>query len=551
MALDPVDVCVVGSGAGGSPVALELSKAGAKVVVLEKGPHYTRDDFVHDEIAVCRRNFFAPFPWEEPHVFVRNGRKPEKSNLAWTANCVGGGTVHMSGYFFRLHPEDFHLKTLLGDVEDARLADWPIRYEDLQPYYDRAEAELGVSGLAGQHPFEEPRGPYPLPPLKAHPISNEVERVCKSLGYHPFPTPRGIVSEPYRGRSACSYCALCGSYGCEVDAKSSTLASLLPMALATGNCEIRARCMAKRIEVDKRGRAKSVVYVDPDGKEQEQPARVIVVSCTSIETARLLLNSTSTKFPKGLANNNQLVGRNLVFSSLGEGRAEFHVSKRKSTWPWLADRAPFVQRAMQDFYWLKDDTLGFRKGGTIHFVFRHPNPIHNALRLAGTGRDAVWGKALKERLKDDADTVSLQFEVFGEYFANDENYVDVDPDIKDKWGIPSARIHVHRHPTDLKSTNFLIERGMEVLNGLGPDQSDVTREPGETWILQHGTCRFGNDPTASVLDKTCRAHEVPNLYCVDGSFMPTSGGVPTTLTIVANSFRVADNLAGRFKRHEI
>jgi choline dehydrogenase-like flavoprotein len=286
MAMDAVDVVIVGSGAGGAPMALELGRAGFKVVVLEKGPWYKREEFVHDEVLNSRRNFFMPLPWDEPHLWRAGADKPyARTNEAWTANCVGGGTVHMSGYFYRLKPIDFRLKSELGAIKGANIADWPITYDDLSPFYDRAEEELGVSGNAVPHPFLEPRKKnYPLPPLAEHPVSLEIDKVGKSLGFHPIPTARGIISTEYKGRKSCVYCALCGSYGCENDAKSSTLASLIPQAVATGNVEVRPRCMAVEVTVDeKTGVAKSVVYLDPDGVRQEQPAKVVVVSATAVE----------------------------------------------------------------------------------------------------------------------------------------------------------------------------------------------------------------------------------------------------------------------------
>ncbi|MBZ4414964.1 GMC family oxidoreductase [Myxococcus sp. RHSTA-1-4] len=549
MSLPEVDVCIIGSGAGGAPMALELGRAGFKVVVLEKGRHYRPQDFIHDEILNSRRNFFMPLPWDEPHL-VRQGAKGryERSTAAWTANCVGGGTVHMSGFFYRLKPVDFRLRSTLGAVPGSTVADWPISYEELAPFYDRAEAELGVSGEAVPHPFAEPRAaPYPLPALDVHPVAGEIDKACKAMGWHSLPTARGIISRPYRGRAPCSYCALCGSYGCETGAKSGTDASLIPAALATGNVELRPGCMARTVEVDKQGRAKSVVYLDDKGVAREQPAKVVVVSCTAVESARLLLNSTSGRFPRGLANGSGLVGRNLIFSSFGESQATFRVSKHGEARPWLKDPAPFVNRSVQDFYLLPDARYGFRKGGTLGFMWTHPNPIHAAVGLAGKGATAVFGKALKDKMRDYRDSRILQFEVYAEYLPTPGSYVSVSDQVKDKYGIPVAAITVERHPMDLAATRFLVERGEEILLRLDPDDVRRGTTSGETTILQHGTCRFGNDPAASVLDKHCRAHEVPNLYVVDGSFMPTGGSVPSTLTIAANSFRVAHHLVRALK----
>lgn len=554
MALAPVDVCVIGSGAGGGPVAWSLARAGIQVVLLEKGRHYKKEDFVHDEILASRRNFFSPLPWDEPHLLRKGAEeKYQRTNEGWTANCVGGGTTHMSGFFYRLKPVDFRLRSELGPVEGANLADWPLTYDELAPFYDIAEAELGVSGKAVEHPFAEPRRrPYPLPPLREHPIAAQVDAACKALGYHSIPTARGIISDAYRGRAACSYCNLCGSYGCETDAKSSTQAALIPAALETGKLDLRPGCMATQILVGPDGRAKSVVYLDEKGHAQEQPAKIVVVSCTAVESARLLLNSKSARFPNGLANGNGLVGRNLVFSSFGQSRAIFKLSTQAAERPWLQEPeqpAPFVDRSVQDFYLLpKGNKHGFRKGGTLGFMWAHANPIYAALHIAGTGPKGIFGKALKDKLREYRDSKILEFEIYAEFLATDGTYVTVEPAAVDKFGLPVAAITIQRHPLDLVATKYLVERGEEILRHLEPEKVERVGEQGQTLILQGGTCRFGTDPATSVLDKNCRAHEVDNLYVVDGSFMPTSGGVPITLTIAANAFRVGRHLVGRIKR---
>ncbi|MBL9037513.1 MAG: GMC family oxidoreductase [Archangium sp.] len=547
---DAVDVCIIGSGAGGSPMALELGRAGLKVVVLEKGGWYRPEEFVHDEILNSRRNFFMPLPWDEPHLWRSGPDQPfSRTNEAWTANCVGGGTVHMSGYFYRLKPVDFRQKKELGAVAGANVVDWPISYDELAPFYDRAEAELGVSGNAVPHSFSEPRSRnYPLPPLAEHPVSQAIDQACAGLGWKAIPTARGIISTPYKGRNACTYCTLCGSYGCENGAKSSTLAALIPAAVATGNVEVRPRSMAKEITVDAKGNAKSVLYLDENGVEHEQPASTIVVSCTAIESARLLLNSQSTRFPNGLGNDSGQVGKNLVFSSFGQSRATFRVSKQKSTHAWLEAQAPFVNRSLQEFYVMPNDRYGFRKGGTLGFMFQHPNPIFAAVNMAKKGPDGVFGKALKDKLRAYRDSRILEFEIYGEFLPTDGTYMQVDPKVKDKWGLPVAAITVKRHPRDFTMTKFLVERGEEVLAAMKPDSLDRVGTAGETTILQGGTCRFGTDPASSVLDKNCRMHAVKNVYVVDGSFMPTSGAVPFTLTIVANAFRVASSVVASLKK---
>jgi len=305
------------------------------------------------------------------------------------------------------------------------------------------------------------------------------------------------------------------------------------------------------VEVTPDGRARSVVYLDEAGVLQEQPARIVVVSCTAVESARLLLNSRSARWPKGLANDSGLVGKNLTFSGFGRSRASFRISRRKESWPWLDDPAPFVQRSLSDHYVLPASAkLGSRKGGAIGFLWEHPAPISQGIVLAQGGQ-GVFGKELKERFRVFRDSKVLQFETYAEWLPTPGTQVTVEDSVLDRYGLPVAAITIDRHPADLPVTRYLIDRGEELLKAMEPDAVWRVTEAGETTILQHGTCRFGNDPATSVLDQDCRAHTVPNLYVVDGSFMPTSGGNPNTLTIMANAYRVADRLVARARAGKI
>lgn len=543
---DSADVVVVGSGAGGSPVALQAASAGLSVILLEKGRDVPRHELLHDEVRMTRRDFFVPYVTDEPHT-LRYGdtAEAERTVEGWTANILGGGTAHYSGFFFRMKPVDMMLRRTLGPIEGATHTDWPIRYDELEPYFARAEREVGVSGVWRRHPFEEPRAAdYPLPPLPEHALAARIDQVGKKLGLHPFPTPRAVLSQARDGRAACLPCGSCGSFGCPQGAKGSTAVSLLPAAVATGHCQIRPDCMATEVAVGKDGRVTGVSYRDGKGAMQFVAARAVVLACSAVETVRLLLMSRSVRFPDGLANGAGQVGKNFVFSGLAKAAAWFRRSDRK----WLAQPgSPFVQRSLQDFYLLDRPVDGVRKAGTILFTLAHNSPIFTAERRSSAGEGpAVWGKALKDRIRHAAAHERLEFETFCEFLPTPGTYVDLDPRVKDRSGLPVARMTIWRHPLDARATALLLERGLEVLRALDPDDIEVEIRRGETKFLQGGGCRMGTDPAQSVVDRDGRAHGVENLFISDGSVLPTSGGVPPTLTILANAYRIGDALVRRF-----
>ncbi|MDF1565907.1 MAG: GMC family oxidoreductase [Deltaproteobacteria bacterium] len=540
-----VDVVVVGSGAGGGTFAYGAARAGKSVVLLEKGPWYRDEDYVHDEIASVRRDMWVPYPTEDPHVLVKEGGKPQKSPEGWIARCVGGGTVHMSGFFYRHHPEDFRLARRYPDLPGAELADWPITYEALAPFYDEVEKIIGVSGKAGQHPFEPPRaGDYPLEPLADSNLAEVLDRGIARLGLHGFATPRAVLSRPYRGRSPCVYCAFCGSFGCEVGAKSSAASTMVPLALATGRCELRAGSMVFEIVTDASGRATGVRYFDEEGTIVEQKARVVVVGATAVESARLLLASRSKAHPEGIGNAEGQVGRHLHFSALGKAWAEL---ERAALPAQLRedDGMPFLGRSVQDTYFLKQHAGGYDKGGTLNFIGPHRNPIYTAERLSWRGRPGLWGAKLKAALHRYYHEVrELELEVFAEFLPNPKTFVSLDPEVKDRWGLPAARIDVSVHPLSRARVTEVTKIGIEVFRAAGAAAAEIETAGGFTGFLQGGTCRMGSDPKESVVDARCRVHGVPNLLVVDGGALPTSGGVPNTFTIMANALR-ASTLLGK------
>ena len=538
---------IIGSGAGGGPLALALSEADLDVLVLEKGPRHRPEDYPADELANQRHRFFLPYLDGEPHTVVTpKTTRPMRTELGWIATCVGGGTVHMGAYLYRFHPDDFRMRSRFGPVEE--LADWPFGYDELEPYYTLAEREMGVAGLAGLNPFEGPRsGPYPLPPLDSHPVTPWLEEACRKRGLHPFPTPRSINSRPYQGRPACVYCNACAGYGCRVDAKGSAASALLPRAEATGRCEIRPECMVKEVTVDRQGRASGCVYLDRDGREHEVRARLVFVCASAVESARLLLLSRSPRFPDGLANGSGLVGRHLQFHGVTMGHGRLRIGDR----PELASWHPFLGVSAMDHYFLPDGVSPLAKGGLLRFDMETAAPLAAAEMLATGPAPALWGMELKGRLREHfREHRTVGFEVFHDFLPNDRTFVELDPEVKDRWGLPVARIHLDVPEHHRVAGSWLLDRGFEILDDLGAVDLRPTSVGGTSAYLVHGTCRMGRDPRISVLNEHCRTHEVPNLYVVDGSFMPTSGGAAPTLTILANSFRVADHVLSSFSLHD-
>ncbi len=549
------DVCVIGSGAGGGPIALTLARAGFSVVVLEKGPWFSEKDFYKDEIACCRRSTFTPDLRDEPHVveteddsggWRTSSTYNSKWNF-WNGNCVGGATNFMSGFFHRMKPVDFELLSTFGSIEGANVSDWPISYKDLEPYYDRVEHEVGVSGRVVPHPHAEPRSSpdFPYPPTLEHPVAGWIDEACAKTGWHSVPTPRAILPYSAMGRTGCSYNGYCGSYGCTTGAKGSSRASLLSLAVTTGRCQVWPNSMASKLVNDKTGNVVAVNYYDRNGQQKSVDARIYVVACQAIETTRLLLISKGPRHKNGLANGSGMVGKNLLFAGGGAGSGRLLYSKlSRSKADELHEFGTFINRAIQDWYIIDDPEFGPpQKGGTIDFVFQHPNPIARASRQIWGQKGLVWGKQLKERIKAHfLEGRYIKIEAFCDWLPVPECHVALDPGVKDKWGLPVARIRIGFHHQNLKVGWYLARQGAEVLKKIGAENVVYFASGAPPTNLVAGTCRFGNDPETSVLDPDCRAHEVKNLFVTDGSFIPTGGSVPYTWTIYANAFRVADRI---------
>ncbi|HEY5643867.1 MAG TPA: GMC family oxidoreductase [Woeseiaceae bacterium] len=543
---EPVDFAIIGSGAAGGIIARELSAAGFNVVVFEQGPYRKAQDFTHDEYSVIfngellgggQRASGQTFRQSEDQVAVSPTLQPVRY-----AQTVGGSSVHFSANFWRFRQSDFKERSLLGPLSGTNFADWPITYEELEPYYTRVDWEIGVSGEPG--PFDAPRSrPFPMPPLPIKSSGALLEKAANKLGLHAQWEPHAILSKPLNGRAACIKCGHCMFFGCEVGAKSSSLAAMIPLAEATGRCEIRAESAVFRIETDANGRASEVLYYDRNGQEQAQRAKAVIVSANGAETARLLLMSSSERHPDGLANSSGFVGRNLMFNAHGvvDGVFEHPLNEYKGAQ---------VSKVVHDFY-ESDPARGFYGGGGIDArALWSATPILHA--LLGMPHDVPkWGKAFKDEMAHNF-TRQMSLACATTSLALDRNNITLDPTSKDRWGRPAIRLTYLDHDDDLSTARFLVARAAELMDAAGAKKfwaHDVVPTDGGEHLL--GTARMGDDPANSVVDRYHRCHDVPNLFICDGSSFVTSGRGQPTMTIMALAFRAAEHIAAAARANNI
>lgn len=539
-----VDFVIIGSGAAGGVLAKELSTQGFSVVVLEQGHYRTAADFKHDELDVLFKNELMNHPgWNDPQTFRQN-EKDSASVVqgepppAYYARGVGGSSVHFTANYWRFHQSDFKERSLLGPMEGTGFADWPISYEELEPYYTKVDWECGVSGQPG--PFEAPRSkPYPVPPLPVKSSGVLFEQGARAIGLHPQPAPMAILSKPHNGRPGCIHCGFCMGFGCEANAKSSTLASMIPLAEATGRCEIRPLSTVFRIETNSAGRVTEVVYLDSAGNQQAQKAKAVILSANGAETPRLLFLSESSRSPDGLANSSGIVGKYLM----GNGHS---VTQAAFEQPLNEFKSVQVTRIVHDFY-ENDLKRGFYGGGGLDArPFLDSSPILHALTGLPHGKP-MWGAEFKKMLRY---YFTRKMSVLGSTTSVPlaSNNISLDPDVKDDKGRAAIRMTYMDHADDLAMATFLQDRAVEILTAAGAQE--IWREPVVGGTIQAhllGTCRMGNDPATSVVDKYHRAHDVPNLFICDGSSFVSSGRGQPTMTIQALAFRAAEHI-GRFAR---
>ena len=536
------DAIIVGSGAGGGVAAGLLAEAGKSVLLLERGKLLSFTDVGRDHLRNQRLSRYGvnvgPELEGNPRVAVSpEGKETIIGPLGWgysnNAACVGSGTMVYGAMAWRFLPDDFRMASKYGIPDGSSLADWPITYDDLAPCYERAEWEMGVSGDEASHGKRRPRHrPFPMPPLPLNAQGRVLRRGAAALGWDTQTVPLLVNSVPYNGREACVHCQQCVGFACPTDAKNGTKQTLIARALATGCCTLETQAMAERIETDGGGRAVGVTYWDKDGTRVFAASDVVICSAGAVETARLLLNSRSEAHPNGLGNAHDQVGRHL--------QGHFYAGARG----WMPDPiwdgiGPGTTTATIQFSHDNDGIVG---GGMLadDFIFLPLSFQKSGLSGPETPR---WGLAHKQWMRRNY-TRALYVAGPVHEIPNPEARVTVDPEVRDRWGIPVARLSGTIHPETLRVYDFMRARAEEWLHASGAD--GVVSSPAGMGLSagqhQAGTCRMGHDPKTSVTDAWGRVHGHDNLLVADASLNVTNGGFNPVLTILSLSYRVAGNL---------
>lgn len=517
---DGADVCIVGAGAAGGVLAYELAKAGLKVVVIEAGPFWNpQTDFASDELAM--RNL----GWQDTRIVA--GEDPLSMGHNNSGRGVGGGTVHFTGVFLRFHESDFMTYTV-----DGVGADWPIRYEDLAPYYDKIERDIAVSG-PDHYPWGSFHGPYPYPvrePISAN--SQLFREACEKLGIDSVVAPLAILSAPFDGRPPCINRGFCNQ-GCMPNAKYSGLIHHIPKAIEHG-AEILSDCMVTLLETDG-DKITSVVFTH-DNQTYRQTARVFILAGYVVETPRLLLHSATPHFPNGLANSSGWVGKAIMPHSSQDvyGILPEEVRIYKGT-PVLA--------LTQHFY-ETDPKRGFARGYTLNAHGARPVAMATAIASKRMDGKMLWGRELREAMLDY--NYYARITLVGEVLPHPANDVTL-TDEKDEYGVPRAKVTFSYGENDRKLISHAIEQMNELIYAMGGKPAHIVDDTAHLM----GGCRMGNDPNASVVNAYGQSHDISNLFIAGASTFVTSSGSNPTNTVMALAARTAEHIMDSFKQQSL
>jgi len=525
--LEKVDVLIIGSGASGAAVAWSLAETRMRILCLEQG-----DWMKQSESPTNGRDFEARLYADyatSPNIRQRNADYPINDDNSpikvVNFNAVGGSTVMYTAHYPRLHPSDFKVKTLDGVADD-----WPVDYATLEPFFAENDRMMGVSGLAGDPAY--PNHAPPMPPLPLGKSGTKIAQTMNQLGWHWWPSDTTLATTEYDGRAPCINLGHC-TPACAQGAKASTDITYWPHAIRAG-VELRTNCRVREITLGPDGMATGVIYYDAEGREQFQPAEVVIMACNGVGTPRLLLNSTSARFPNGLANSSGLVGKNLMFHPWSTVYG--YVDE-----PMDGHRGPPLCVWSQEFY-ETDTSRGYVRGHNFQFN-----------RGIGIGTEAValdairltpWGENHHDAFRALVGH-RMSIGICTEDLPEEHNRVTLDPILKDRHGIPAPRIDYTISDNTNRMLDFAIARATEILQTAGARHINTIRPVAYGGWHLLGTARMGTDPARSVVNEWGRSHDVKNLFIVDGSLFVTSGGVNPTSTIQALALYIADSIKQR------
>jgi choline dehydrogenase-like flavoprotein len=499
------DIVIIGTGAGGGTIARELAGTGRRILIVERGDFIPQED----------HNWNPASVWKDLRYRTTETWLDERgqSFRPYTHYCVGGNTKFWGTVMYRLRPEDFTEMRHADGISPA----WPIDYDTLAPYYDRAEAMYDVHGEAGADPTEAPRKPYPFPPVPHSKVVGEIVERLKQQGLHPTALPLAV-------REHCIYCNACNSFACKIHAKGDAEVCAVRPATASPNVTLWVNARARKLITNESGTRVETIEIERGGRVEQVSAPLVIVSCGAANSAALLLMSANSRHPRGLANSSGLVGKRYM-AHLATMLQGFH--------PFRVNDTVFQKTVAINDYYLKGRRVQFPLGQIQSQGRTHGVMAQAAQRdfLAGTvfariPEVPVW--AFDAWVARGVDWLAMT-----EDLPREANQVTVEAD---------GRIRLQYTPNNLQAHRELVDETKRILQELGFWMVLTHSHKAKNTTHQCGTLVFGTDPRASVLDTYCKAHDVDNLFVVDASFFPSSAAVNPGLTIVAQAIRVADHI---------
>ena len=553
----PADVVLVGLGGVGGLIAPVLAGAGLRVVALEAGPWRAQGDFVPDELGVaywCRANMSEKFMSESPR-WRRNDGEPTREatySLGRMVNGVGGSPLHWGGWLRRFHPYHHRFRSHVLDrwgekalPEDTTLVDWPVSYDDLEPYYALLDELIGIAGpKEGSNPFIPRKNEYPLPPLRPTRMTQLFHKTAAAMGLHPHALPAGVNSKPYNGYPQTKYSALSLGFGPINNDRWHAGMTSVPEALATGNLDLKTHCRVVKVLTDGDGRARGVEYVDANGTPHVQEASTVILCSYTFENVRLLLLSGDERHPNGLGNNTGQVGKHFMTKMFA------HVDAYFPDMVFNRHAAPASQTEVLDDF-LAEDYDSYGEGG---FVGGATLGVENGLMPIQISRQTLppdvprWGKGYKDHLREWQHWCTIRLQP--DTLAYQRNFLDLDPRYRDKsgLGLPLIRITYNLRENEQRLAEHLEGKAEQILREMGATKT--WRGPRFTGVgSSHdlGGCRMGDDPVGSVVDPELRVHDTPGLYVLSGAVLPTCPGINPTLPLWAVCYRAAERLVERLE----